>query len=342
VKVQIFLEAGIPPDQLTRLGALAEGYGIHTLWASSFPARRDPFLCLSALAHSSSRMRLGVVPVSPYEIHPVKLTDSLYTLNDMCGGRASLLVGGMGQSVMRITGLQPTRRVRAVRECVEIIRGASAERPLDYEGEIYRARGYSPDWISGPRPVVYVGATGPAMLHMTGQVADGVMFSDVPLSRMGEVLGHLDSGLAVAGRRREEFRVNNFFAWHIKEDRRAALEEARMELVWRGILQQWYTEPFLGEDDSRFVEGKWPAFLQAFLQRNPVIDGVPDDIVDALVENLCFAGGLEEVDRVIGHLQAFSAAGLNEITLKVHGDAAAAIRIIGERIVPEIQAGRSL
>ena len=36
MQVQLFLEAGIPPAELVELGALAEGYGVQTLWASSF------------------------------------------------------------------------------------------------------------------------------------------------------------------------------------------------------------------------------------------------------------------------------------------------------------------
>ena len=126
MKVQLFLEAGIPPSDIAELGALAEDYGVETLWASSFPARREPFMCLSALAAKSGSMRLGAVPISPFELHPLKITDTLLTLNEMSGGRASITVGGLGHSVMRVTGLEPERRVTAVRECVEIIKAAAS------------------------------------------------------------------------------------------------------------------------------------------------------------------------------------------------------------------------
>ncbi len=76
--------------------------------------------------------------------------------------------------------------------------------------------------------------------------------------------------------------------------------------------------------------------MQAFLQRTSVIEGIPEHIVEALVANLTFAGDLEAIDGVIEHLKSFEAAGLDEITLKVHGDADKAIRIIGERLVPEL------
>ena len=70
MKVQIFLPAGLPADTVARLGGLAENFGVDTLWASSFPGHRDPFLSLSVLARNSQRMRLGVVPISPFENAP--------------------------------------------------------------------------------------------------------------------------------------------------------------------------------------------------------------------------------------------------------------------------------
>ena len=251
MKVQVFLEAGIPPGEIAELGALAEGYGVQTLWASSFPARREPFMCLSALAALPGAMRLGAVPISPYELHPLKIADSLLTLNEMSGGRAAVTIGGLGHSVMRVTGLTPDRRVRAVRECVEILKAAATGEFVDYEGEIYSLQNYQADWLSCKPPLIYVGANGPAMLKMAGRVADGVMLSDVPLSLMSETRSHMQAGLDAADRS-DDLRVANFFAWHIKEDRAEAMAEARMEMIWRGLLQPWHTEPFLGREDAAF------------------------------------------------------------------------------------------
>ncbi len=336
MKVQILLQAGLPAVTVARLGSLAENFGVDTLWASSFPGHRDPFLSLSILARDSQRMRLGVVPISPFEMHPMRISDALLTLNEMCGGRASLLVGGLGRSVMRVTGLEPTRRVTAVSECVEILMSAARGDLVEYTGDIYRLHGYQASWTADTPPSIYVGATGPSMLKMAGRVADGVMMSDVPLSRMPEVLGNVRLGIEGAERDESDFRFNNFFAWHIKPDRKESIAEARRELVWRGILQKWHTSPFLGEADSEFVESNWGAFLQAFLQQTEVIEGIPEHIVEALVANLTFSGGLDAIDGVIEHLKSFEAAGLDEITLKIHGDADEAIRIIGERLVPEL------
>ena len=336
MKVQIFLEAGIPPADVVELGELAVDAGIQALWASSFPARREPFMCLAALAARQHDLQLGAVPISPYEMHPLKIADSLLTLNELSGGHGAITVGGMGHSVMSVTGLTPDRRVRAVRECVEILHAAATGQPVDYQGEIYQLSNYQADWVQAPAPVIYVGANGPAMLKMAGRVADGVMLSDVPLSRMDEVKAHMRAGRDAANRAGEPIKIANFFAWHIKEDRQAAIDEARMELIWRGLLLPWHTSPFLGDEDAAFVDAHRNAFLQAFLRRSPEIEGVPDHMINALIENLTFTGSPEDIDRIAASLNQYAAAGLDEVTLKIHGDAREAIRLIGEHLIPAL------
>jgi alkanesulfonate monooxygenase SsuD/methylene tetrahydromethanopterin reductase-like flavin-dependent oxidoreductase (luciferase family) len=336
LRVQIFLDAGIPPLEVVELGKLAEAAGVETLWASSFPARREPFMCLTPLAAQQPNMQLGPVPISPFELHPLKIADSLLTLNELSGGNAAITIGGMGHSVMRVTGLTPDRRVRAVRECVEILHAAASGEPVDYQGEIYQLSNYHAYWAEQSPPFIYVGANGPTMLKMAGRVADGVMLSDVPLSRMDEVKGHMQAGREAAGRAGDPLKITNFFAWHIKEDRAAAQAEARIEMIWRGLLQAWHTSPFLGDEDAAFIEAHKDNFLQAFLQRSPVIEGVPEHLVQSLVDNLTFTGGPEDIDRVAEHLSEFAAAGQDSVTLKIHGDAKEAISLIGKHLVPAL------
>ncbi len=337
MKVQIFLEAGIPPAEVAELGRLAEDAGIAALWASSFPARREPFMCLAALAAERRDLQLGAVPVSLYELHPLKIADTLLTLNELCGGRGAITVGGMGHSVMRVTGLKPERRVRAVRECVEILHAAASGQPVAYDGEIYHLNNYHADWLTQRPPKIYVGANGPMMLKMAGVVADAVMLSDVPLARMDEVKARIKAGRVASGRKGEPVGIANFFAWHIKEDRQAAVNEARMELIWRGLLLPWHTSPFLGDEDAAFVDRHRDAFLQAFVRRNPEIEGVPNHIVDTLINNLTFTGSPADIDAVAAKLMQFSASGLDEVTLKIHGDAREAIRLIGTYLIPALR-----
>lgn len=336
MRIDVILDAGLPAEQVEALGQLADAAGINAVWGSCFASRRDPVLTMIGLTRSTSRVRLGTMPVSPYEVHPLRIADTLLTFNELAHGRANILIGGLGHSTTRVTGLQPVRRLAAVRDCLSILKGISADAPLNYSGEIYQLTDYCPEWATAPPPQVYVGATGPKMLRLAASAADGIMMSDVPLQRMADVSGHIGSGLQDAGRERRSLCINNFFAWHIREDRAASLAEARQGLIWRGLLQDWHISTFLDADECALVQRHRQAFLTAFLQGTDQIDGVPAAIVDALVHNLTFAGDHSAVDGVIEHLHEFQQAGLDEVALKVHGEPADAIRLIGERVVPAL------
>jgi 5,10-methylenetetrahydromethanopterin reductase len=337
MKIDIILDAGMPSAQVDELGQLADSLGVQTLWGSCFASRRDPLQTMAGLARSTSSIRLGTMPVSPYEVHPLRIADSLLTFNELTNGRAAILIGGLGHSTARVTGLKPTRRLDSVRDCVSILQGISPDAPLNYTGPVYQLTDYCPEWATAPAPMIYIGATGPNMLRMSAAVADGVMMSDVPLARMDEISGYIDQGLNDAGRERKDFRINNFFAWHIKENREESMAEARQGLIWRGFLQEWHMAPFLDKSELQLVEANRPAFLNAFLQRSDKIEGVPEHIVETMVENLTFAGDVSAIDQAIEHLQEFERAGLDEVALKVHENPAAAIRMIGERVVPALK-----
>jgi hypothetical protein len=65
---------------------------------------------------------------------------------------------------------------------------------------------------------------------------------------------------------------------------------------------------------------------------------VPEAILQKLVDNLGLAGTPDDLDRHIERLRALSRLGLDEVALKLHEDQAAAIRLIGERVVPALHA----
>jgi hypothetical protein len=48
-------------------------------------------------------------------------------------------------------------------------------------------------------------------------------------------------------------------------------------------------------------------------------------------------GGLDELDREIERFKLFQKEGLTEIALRLHEDPMDALKIIGERVVPELR-----
>lgn len=336
MRIDLILESNAPPETIAELGRLAEDHGLGGIWVSSMLDARDPFLNFAELARTTRSIRMGPIAVSPYELHPLKMATALLTLNEASRGRAQIVVGG-GGGTMTAMGIQPARRVRAVREALEILRLASRGEPINYEGELFKVRRYNPAWAKSPPPVIYAGANRVQMQRMAPRYADGIMLSDKIVAQVREARAVIDPVLAECGRDPAQFRVNNFWAWHVKETREEAEREARIWLALRGVLLKQNHHYFMNDADMDVVEANRAAFFDALRRRSPDIKGVPDRIIKLLVENLTSCAAIGEIDKEIERLRQFQDAGLTEIALRIYENPAATIRLLGERVVPALR-----
>lgn len=330
------------PQAFAELGELAEQLGFGNVWTANHIAARDPFMSFMPLAAGSARVGMGPIAISPYELHPVKIANQLFTLNEVANGRARVVLGGGGGTVIGL-GMKPGRRammprmVRAVREAVELVRGAGTGELFSYPGELFSVENYVAPWAAAAAaPLLYVGASKPQMLSMAGRVADGVMMSDVTLPRMAESMAVLRASLQKHGRP-AEFPVSNLYAWHVHEDRSVAVAEARAKLFVRGMLEHWYIEPFLDPDECALVEANFTAFAKAYALNTPDIEGVPDALVDKLIENLTFVGTPDDIDSFIEQLLEFRDHGLTEFAIRLYAAPARSMRLLAERVMPALR-----
>ncbi|MDH3512617.1 MAG: LLM class flavin-dependent oxidoreductase [Gammaproteobacteria bacterium] len=333
--IDIILNEFTSPQEAAELGLLAERYGVRGVWASNYGWSRDPFLTLAPLAQQSTQIRLGPLAVSPYELHPLKMANLLLGLNEMSRGRAMITVGG-GGAVLQAIGMKRERMVRAVRECLEILTADVTNKSLNYEGELYKVYGYKAEWATDKRPLIYVGSNHPQTRRLSANLADGLMTSDFCVPLMKDFIESTHADLKEAGRSPADFRFNNFWAWHIKDDAAASMREARRELILRGYLGEKYFQPFLSDDEIRLMTDNFQAFLDAFMNSTDVIEGVPEELVNKMIDNISFAGGLDAIDKAIATLNEFADIGLTEIALRVHDDPADAIKLIGEQVMPRL------
>ena len=338
--IEIILEPDISPDQFAELAVAAENYGIRAIWSSNYHQHWDAFLSLVPAARATRKILLGPLAVSPYESHPLKLANALLTLNEMSQGRARLALGG-GGSVLRWIkddiSAKKLRIVRGVREAVEIIRGAaSGQQNEAYAGEIFEVvRPYRMAWVKSPSAQVFTCSTEPQMLRMGARVADGLQMSDVAMPMINQAMDNIQVGLEQRELSADNFRIGNFWAWHIKKDRDVSMYEARRELIWRGsLLPPFSLSPFLEPDEEKLVIEHWMDFMKAFFTRSGQIDGVPESIVNHLIAELSSAGTGDDIDAEIERYRQFAAAGVTDLAIRLFDDPMDGLRMIGERVVP--------
>ncbi len=335
MKIDVILESNLMPERISELGQLAERWGLGGVWVSNMNDARDPFINFVDLARATSRIRLGPIAVSPFELHPLKMASSLLTLNEVAKGRARIVVGAGGGTATAM-GIKPTRVVRAVRECVEILKMAATGKPVRYKGEMFQVGWYNPSWVRSPPPAIYAGANGPQMLKAAPRYADGIMVSDFVVDQVGRSRPIIDGTLRDTGRDLQSFPVNNFWAWHVKESPQEAAREARIWLTVRGTLYPPYINDVLDPDEAAIVNANINSFIRAYNRKSDSIEGVPPEIVQKLVDRCTSASSLADIDREIERLRDFERAGLTEIALRIYENPADTIRVLGERVVPAL------
>lgn len=251
MQIHIILEPDVTANQLREIGLLAEAQGIAGLWLQNYATGADPFMNLVPLAQASSRIRLGVVIVSPQEMHPLKIATSLLTLNELSAGRAMVTLGRGGEW-LGVIGGQFSPKVAALQEAITIVRHAARGKGRTWAGfsvpgKHFRAQYFRTPWVTQDQPaLVYAGVTRDRMLAMGAQTADGVMLADLGLPRVvADRVRVVREALAATGRPASELRISDFVGWHVKEDPQAVAYEARRELVIRAWLVREWLEPFL-------------------------------------------------------------------------------------------------
>lgn len=335
MRIDVILGSNNPPERIRDLGVLAEQCGLGGVWVSNMNDARDPFINFVPLAMATHRIRLGPIAVSPFELHPLKMASALLTLNEVSRGRAQIVVGAGGGTVSAM-GLKPVRVVRAVRECIEILRMAASGRPVRYAGELFKVRWYDASWAKSPPPQLYAGANGPQMLRSAARHADGVMVSDFVVDHVRWARGQVDEALHAAGRDPAGFPLNNFWAWHVKPTREEAEREARTWLAVRGTIYPKYIGHILDPDEAALVNRNTEAFIRAYQRKSDVIEGIPPEIVRKIVQGCTSACAIDELDGEIERLRRFRDAGLTQIALRIYERPEDTIRLLGERVVPAL------
>ncbi len=358
--IDIILEPDLTPTQIAEIAVAAEKLGIRALWSSNFHQQWDSLLALAPAAAATSKILLGPLALSPWEMHPLKMANAMLTLNELTNGRAMVavsggggLLGAMGWRTAKdaevwppknpVTQIRyPDRRVRGVREALDVLHQArSGEFSMGYDGGTFVInRPFIMNWANCEGPLLYSCSNGPMMVKMAaGGVADGIQFSDFTVDMLEEAMPGLRTALSGRNPQPADFRVGNFWAWHMKSERDAGMYEARRELIWRGAVigrEKHVLRKFVNdEDELQIILDNFDNFRKANWTRSGNIEGVPDELVARLIDGLASAGGPNDLEKEIERFRSFRDAGLTEVSLRLHDDPMDALQIIGEHVLPE-------
>jgi alkanesulfonate monooxygenase SsuD/methylene tetrahydromethanopterin reductase-like flavin-dependent oxidoreductase (luciferase family) len=175
--VGLVLGSAIAPERLPQLARMAEDLGFAELWFAEDYFLTGGISCAATALEATERVPVGLGVVSAMTRHPALLAMEVATLERLHPGRVRAGIGLGVPAWLRQMGLMPKSSLTAIRECVTAVRRLLAGDELTYEGRSFRfdrvRLTYPP---SEPVPI-YMGAVGPKMLELSGEIADGSVLS---------------------------------------------------------------------------------------------------------------------------------------------------------------------
>jgi 5,10-methylenetetrahydromethanopterin reductase len=163
-----------PPDIVVD-ARRAEDEGFATAWSVHFSRAFDALTTLAVAGTVTQRIELGVGVVPTYPRHPIALAQQAVTAQAFCGGRLTLGVGVSHRPVIEgMHGLPYASPAAHMREYLTILGPLLRGDPAQFAGEHYQVDGGFA--VPGAAVVsVLVGALSPRMVHVAGELADGVI-----------------------------------------------------------------------------------------------------------------------------------------------------------------------
>ena len=162
-------------DDYVALARTAERVGFDQLWISDDLFFRSAPVLLAALANVTERLELGTGILNPHTIHPAELAMLAATMDELTGCRFNLGLAAGASDFLSWVGIEDRQPVTTMRAAISTIRSwLRCEHPTP--GRFVRDA--SAAYLRfAPRRVtpIYVGAMGPEMLRLTGEIADGAL-----------------------------------------------------------------------------------------------------------------------------------------------------------------------
>jgi F420-dependent oxidoreductase-like protein len=202
-------------DEVVQLAVEAEKLGLDVCWVAEAWGSDAPS-ALGYLAARTERMLLGSGVLQVGVRTPVMVAQTAITLSNLSNGRFLLGLGASGPQVIEgLHGVSFSRPLARISETVDIVRQAFAGGKISYSGKEFQIPlpgGEAVPMRLSARPEhaipIYLAALSPAMLRLTGRIADGWLgTSFVPEGAGGAYFAQLDDGLAATGRSRGDIDI---------------------------------------------------------------------------------------------------------------------------------------
>lgn len=294
----------------------------HLLW-------QEPNVIYSQVLSATHTMRVGPMVTNPITRDPTVTASTFATLNTMFGNRTVVAIG-RGDSAVRVLNGRPAT-VAQLRAAVEVIKGLGN----GHEVAVGESNVRLP-WAKDSRLPVYIGAYGPRMLAMVGQIGDGLILQLADPHVVEWAIGQVRAAAEQAGRDPDSLEYVVAAPAYVGDDLADQIERSRWFGAMVGnhvadIVTKYGTDSDVPRALTEYIAGrKGYDYNQHGQVGNTEAEFVPDEIV----ERFCLLG---PASAHIAKLEELAALGVTQFGLYFqHHGHEDTLRAYGDDIIPVI------
>jgi 5,10-methylenetetrahydromethanopterin reductase len=228
MRIGVALPLEAPVAELLEVAGEAERLGYDAVWCNDDRLQHDVMAMLAAIAQRTRRVLLGPGVTNPYSRHAALIATAVATLDELSGGRARVGLGAGGTN-HRALGVRREAPAAALREAVAVIRGLLAGERVTVDGRVVHAHEARLDFTPSRADLpVFIGARGPRVLELAGEVADGVIVGNIATQAgWSYALSRVEAGARRAGRDPASVEVCAWLYTCVADDPEAARDAIR-------------------------------------------------------------------------------------------------------------------
>ncbi len=306
-RVALYLQDAHALDDAIEYVKYAEASGFEAVWQAESRLVRDAVVPMAAFAAVTSKIIIGSGVINNWTRNAAVIAATFLTLDDLAQDRIVCGIGAWWDPLAAKVGIQRRKNLLAMREVVTVVRRLLNRERVTFQGEFVQLDDVELDVVHGRKEgrnvPIYIGATGPKMMALTGEIGDGVVLNYLVSPKYNEMaLAQLQIGAKKAGKALDDIDRPQLVVCSVDNDRRKALDAAR-KLVTQYLGQQPHIMKASGVSQELLDEiGQvltWPATEEQILEAMKL---VPDDVVQMIT-----ASGTP--DEVKAKVREYMAAG---------------------------------
>lgn len=289
-RMAIYMQDVVDIREELELARYMEERGFSEIWQGDNRLARDCIVLMSAFLTHTKKLRVGSGVLPIWTRNPAVIAASFSSMWELGGkvdgrGRVMLGLGAWWEPIASRVGVKMSKPLKAMRENIEVIRQLLTMETVTYRGEFVNLENVSLDVVYGdtsPRDIpIYIGATGPKMLELSGEICDGVCLNyGVSVDYIKRAIALVEKGAKKSGKTIKDIDLPELMVVSMCDENPDAALHAGKKLA----AYYFATEPHIMKasgvseviaDKAKALMG-WPATEEDYERASAVI---PEEIV---------------------------------------------------------------